>query len=606
MVKKERGFCLVSQQIREKIIRGDITTPENLSIDKSNKFIDKGLENRIQPTSFDPTVGNSIIILDTEQNSVFNPGSRKTVREALNELPRLQAVEYPSKNFLLQIGYSYLIPLLNKAKVQKGESIRASPKSSIGRLFPRTRLISDFNSSFDSIQYNGYTDLRELWLLVQPTAFNLIINPGDKLNQLRFFDGLDVSLSQEELIKLNSRTPLLYKDLEKKIFYENPVITDDGLEVNIDLTASNSNGIIALRARKNPTPIALNKINQYNAEMFFEPVKAEKGFVKLHSGERYLMVSEGILKMPLGYSSEIRRHHGGGPNGYWHEAGFIDPLFIGTPVAEVTLDETGGMNFSVEDRIPLSTIEFFRTNQKPDKAYGPKIGSHYSGQSGPRVSKHFLNFDFARAVRDYKKLDREVLVLDSDKLRKYRTISEGFEPISKNKAENLINEIYSRNLFHSRYDCEEDERNLQIIPYILLFDNRDRLFTYVRAKNIEDYGDERLFGKFSIGVGGHIIKEDAPAYIKTCIDRELKEEVKIKGKIKDIKLTGTLFTIEKPVDRVHFGLIYAAHVNGKIKANESSITSYGMNNFSQLEKISDRFETWSRILIPHLDNISRI
>src|SRR3989344_8154005 len=291
MASAERGYCLVSQQIRGKIRKREIIIPGDLSLDNPQRFSDQGLEGRVQPSPFEPVIGETVVTLDTEQKSVFNPGSKRTVREALLELPALQAIECPSKEFLLQVGYTYLIPLVDKVKVLKGESIRSSPKSSIGRLFPRTRMIADNNGSFDCIHYNGFDDERELWLLVQPTVFNLVLNPGDKLNQLRFFKGTDASLSQQELIDLYSEKPFLFMNIEDEIPVKEPIITDDGLEVNIDLTGSNSNGIVALRARKNPTPIILNRVEQYDAERFFEPVKIERGKIRFQSGMRYLMTS---------------------------------------------------------------------------------------------------------------------------------------------------------------------------------------------------------------------------------------------------------------------------------------------------------------------------
>src|SRR3989344_8803813 len=291
MASAERGYCLVSQQIRGKIRKREIIIPGDLSLDNPQRFSDEGLEGRVQPSSFEPVIGETMITLDTEQKSVFNPGSKRTVRDALLELPALQAIESPSKGALLQVGYTYLIPLINKVKVLEGESIRSSPKSSIGRLFPRTRMIADYNASFDYVHHNGFDEERELWLLVQPTGFNLVLNPGDKLSQLRFFAGTNASLSQQELMELYLKEPFLYKGLNEGIFVENPVITDDGLELNIDLTGSNSNGLVALRARKNPTPIILNRVEQYDAERFFEPVKIERGKIRFQSGMRYLMTS---------------------------------------------------------------------------------------------------------------------------------------------------------------------------------------------------------------------------------------------------------------------------------------------------------------------------
>ena len=88
--------------------------------------------------------------------------------------------------------------------------------------------------------------------------------------------------------------------------------------------------------------------------------------------------------------------------------------------------------------------------------------------------------------------------------------------------------------------------------------------------------------------------------------RELDEEVQVKGALTKPKLAGTLLVYDKPVDRVHFGLIYTAHLNGNIKLKEASIISGEMRKFSELFHEPQIYESWSRVLIPYLTLLNRV
>ena len=604
-LSSEQGYCLVSQQIREKIEAGEIKVSEPKSKTDKNAFINQSLEDRIQPTSFEPIISDEIYILDIEEQSVFSPGPNRQVYRALLQLPKRQRQRVNiSEGCELKVGHNYLLPLEEKVILKENERMKSSPKSSIGRLFPITRVIADYNSSFDEINGKKVANKEiSLWLLIEPTRFNIIVNPGNTINQLRFFKGDNVSLSQKELLDKNLKYSLLSKREDDGTL--TPIessILDDGLNISLDLSGKNTNGIVSLRARKNPNPIDLSKKGYYCAEDYFEPIQANNGIVVFSSGEHYLIASKGVLRISSNLSAEIRRHYGSGIRGTWDEAGFADPGFTGDLVFEASFTETGGIKLRQDDDRVVSALEFFRTNQSPDKIYGEEIGSNYQGQLGPRVSKHFVPFDFAYAAKSYNKLNREVLVKESNILRELRGSKEGFEPVNEEISERLIWEIEKNGFFHSRYDCESDEDVLQIIPYVILFDNNERVFHYVRAKNIKDYGDIRLFGKHSIGLGGHIIKDDGPDFIENCVAREvMKEEISIDGSYKKPKLAGTLMAYDKPVDRVHFGLIYTIRVNGEIRANESSITSCGMKSPQELRNNLEPFETWSKILIPYLE-----
>jgi predicted NUDIX family phosphoesterase len=288
-----------------------------------------------------------------------------------------------------------------------------------------------------------------------------------------------------------------------------------------------------------------------------------------------------------------------------HFAGFIDPGFEGDVVLEVRPHEESSMELRHGN--PISTLDVFR-NRRPDKVYGKEIGSHYQGQKGPKTSKHFMPFDYGMAAKNYKKLDREVLCQDARLLMNLRKNAIGFEFLPDNKKK-ALEQMVSGGFFQSRYDCEEDPSILQLIPYVLVFGPDETVFHYVRAQDIKQYGDRRLFGKHSIGLGGHINKIDGPDFVANSMRRELGEEVTITGNCSEPLLVGTLFAEDKPVDTVHFGLIHALHTDGKARPKERSITT---GNMAKIEKLvrgnydSEDWETWSKMLIPSLYSIYRL
>ncbi len=599
------GYSLVSQQIREEIVAGNIIVPEgNIGVRTDGKFEDQGLESRVQPSSFEPTLGSTAFILDDERHSAFRPRKSNTVLNELMRLPRSQRNEVDiSRGFELKKGFTYLIPLRESISLGDAKTLHCSPKSSTGRVFSRTRVLMDYNPRFDRIDELGDSRQRRLWMMVQPGPFNMIVHPGLTLVQIRPFNGVNVSLSQRELMDAYKKDPMLWeRNGENHVPLLGETISDNGLELNLDLSGSMTHGVVGLRARRTPEPIDLSKKEAYDPENFFEPVIPKEGRVSLVPGEHYLLVSSGELRIPPGFSCELRRHSENGVRGSWDEAGFVDPGFRGDLVSEAVINERGSVEIPADERFPVSALEFFRNSVSPDKIYGAGIGSNYQGQRGIKVSKHFRPFDFARAAKEYEKLNREVLVCDPRTLMQFRTTVEGFEPISPKNADELVKFIEREGFFQSRYECETDTMVLQPIPYGVLF-GKDSVFSYVRAKEIKDYGDRRLFGKLSIGVGGHIGRNDSPNKVRRCIERELAEEVEVQGTLSEPRIIGMLFARDEPVDRFHFGLVYTCKTDGLVKLKEKSGSLDRMMPLEEAPHYGARYETWSRILVPHLETI---
>lgn len=583
--------CLSSQQIREWIKDGKIITA---SLDES----------RIQPSSFDPVLRDEVFILDTQTQGLIRPQPHESIYRTLLQLPGRQRRRVKiSEGFELKKGFSYLIPLEERIKLSNKEFVRSSPKSSLGRLFLNTRMLADYNPCFDEINsfYKLNTEL-DIWLLVQPLAFNVIVHPEISLNQLRFFTGHSTQLSPFEVAEEFKKNPLLHIKVDDNLLSAEPIITD-GLQVHLDLSGKHTEGIVALRARHNPIPVDLKKIGEYEVEDYFEPMlKKDKG-IAVGRDQYYLIASKEVLTIPPHLNVELKSHSHIGLTGMLHFAGFIDNGFKGDLVFEIRPDELS--DIMLNDGMPISKLDVFRT-QVPDKLYGTSIGSHYDGQVGPRPAKFFKPFDLSMAARNIQKLSKLVLVQGADILTKHRKSKDGFELLDSEDAYKLIRDI-KNGFFHYRFDCESDEVILQPIPYVLIFGPENTIFSYVRSSNIKDYGDRRLFGKHSIGVGGHIAYSDSINPLEECIRRELNEEVEINNLTAEPRLIGTIMAYNTPVDRVHFGLIYVAHASNLVKPKESSIISGRMVNIDELindSEYSKKYETWSKALIPHLYNLS--
>jgi len=592
-MSRQRERCLVSQEIRDALNKRIIVSQNSLN-----------LEDRIQPSSFEPIIGDEIFILDTEQEGLFRPSSKETIYRTLLQIPsrRRRRISIAS-GFEIQAGYSYILPLEEKLNLPIGFRVKASPKSSQGRLFNYVRLITDFNSNFDEVNENNGAKPLDMWLLIQPLAFNCIIKPGLSLNQLRIFYG-DSQLNDREIRSVYEKEPILFTNHNwENIPIQNPII-QNGIRITVDASGSNTSGIVGLRARKNPIPIDLSLTKRYNVEDYFEPIKSKDNAVEIFPKTHMLLFSKEYIKIPSHLNAELRDHSHVGIKGSLHFAGFFDNLFNGNAVLEVRSDEISPIN--LEDGTPVSELIFFNCNI-PDKLYGKEINSHYLGQLGPKAPKYFISTDFRDLSRSYAKLANKIAVLTSQELKEFRRSDRGLEFITVEEEKRMKEGINNKAFWHLRYDCENDESLLQPIPYVIILRDNE-VFLYKRAKSKEHYGDERLFNKLSIGVGGHIKQEDAPDYIGNCIKREVYlEEIKFEKEASEPIIIGTLVAKDEPVDRVHFGLIYAIETNGDVYPKEPSLVKGEFKNISEIYRILENrdyeVETWTKLLLPHIKDI---
>ena len=154
-----------------------------------------------------------------------------------------------------------------------------------------------------------------------------------------------------------------------------------------------------------------------------------------------------------------------------------------------------------------------------------------------------------------------------------------------------------------REKAEEDPTHKQIIPYVVMTEGRN-LFTYTRGKQS---GEQRLVAKRSVGIGGHIAREDhglfsdfGPDLYAEAKRREVDEEVVLEAAY-DERLLGVINDDTTEVGRVHFGIAYVWALAGpEVRKRESQITQAAFMSIETLLLERETLESWSRFCVEAL------
>ncbi|MBB3207194.1 putative NUDIX family phosphoesterase [Rhodopirellula rubra] len=159
--------------------------------------------------------------------------------------------------------------------------------------------------------------------------------------------------------------------------------------------------------------------------------------------------------------------------------------------------------------------------------------------------------------------------------------------------------------YRPRAAMELDPSFKQLIPYVVMqwtdpADDLVRVFTYTRGGGS---GETRLHAKRSIGVGGHISREDADGdedpYV-TGMRRELDEEVTILSDYTDDR-EGVLYDPSNEVGRVHLGVIHRFTLEQpNVTSNEPELAEGEFLTLAELRDSYDRLETWSQLCLDAL------
>lgn len=175
---------------------------------------------------------------------------------------------------------------------------------------------------------------------------------------------------------------------------------------------------------------------------------------------------------------------------------------------------------------------------------------------------------------------------------------EGFSPL----PEEILGMLDNNCFWMDKDKAEEDPNFKQIIGYSAIMSPSGRIFTYQRARKDKRYGEKRLQGKWSIGIGGHVERNLNEERIADSIEREIDEEVETDG-IQSITLIGGINDDSNSVGRVHFGILLLAKAfSERAEPKDQEIAKGELKTriaISELFETEDT-ENWSKICLPHI------
>jgi dCTP deaminase len=288
-----------------------------------------------------------------------------------------------------QRGSVYLVPLQESLALPREVRGRCNPKSTTGRLDIFTRVIADDTARFDEIDA-GYRG--PLYVEVSPQSFPIRVHTGASLSQLRLLSGA-TALSDSALERLYRETPLLFDDDDRPIAPGRRVI-NDGLCMGVDLSGRHTDGVIGYRAHANPPVVDLSRVDFYDPQDFWEPIKRpNRDSYILEANRFYILASKERIRVPPEYAAEMVVYDAGAGEIRTHYAGFFDPGFgfgagdvLGTKVVmEVRARE---VPFMVYDGQTSFKVGLERVAGAPDRVYGVGLGSSYQHQT-LTLSKQF-------------------------------------------------------------------------------------------------------------------------------------------------------------------------------------------------------------------------
>jgi len=189
---------------------------------------------------------------------------------------------------------------------------------------------------------------------------------------------------------------------------------------------------------------------------------------------------------------------------------------------------------------------------------------------------------------------------------------EGFSPKQVIDFENRILNSFQwmkRGIAEKNYDFK------QPIGYAVIINPQaKKVYAYRRASD-ENYDDERLRGKWSWGVGGHINqpdhsdKEDNPIHVSLL--RELEEEVEfVNFTYISPKVLGYVNSEKDDISRVHLGVLYVIETDAEqVKPKDKESTKGSFMILEELKEILANpdciVEEWSKIAYEALLEIFR-
>ena len=183
-------------------------------------------------------------------------------------------------------------------------------------------------------------------------------------------------------------------------------------------------------------------------------------------------------------------------------------------------------------------------------------------------------------------IKRETLFADGD-----------WQGMNTASLDTYVSRIHNNKEFMPRSIMETDPCYKQVIPY-LVFAYQGSYFLMQRKSKASE---QRLQGKYTLGIGGHMRQEDLlnSASIFDWARREFYEEISYDGSF-TIKPLGIVNDDSNEVGRVHIGLVLLLEGDSNIISVKEELESGRLASLQECSALGDRLESWSTLIMPFL------
>ncbi len=324
---------------------------------------------QIQPSSVDLTLSYECYEIKT---SFLSPNNK--VRDKIKKL-YVKKINL-KKPKILNKNKTYIVRLNEKLTLNSTIKGHCNPKSSTGRLNIFCRTILDYCDEYEKIPKNY---CGEMFIEITTRSFDIMLSEGDRLNQMRLTKHDHNYLSDKKLNQIHKIKPLIFSNKSNLI--------ENGLKVSVDLSSNNK--VCAYVAKTASSYLKFSRINFYDIEKFWKPLKSKNKSLKIEKNKFYILKSKEKIRIPHNLAGEMIPYDTGIGDFRAHYAGFFDPGF-GDPKGSYAVLEvkTNELPFIIEDGQTIARIKYEKLNKKTSVVYGRNINSNYQNQK-LALSKHF-------------------------------------------------------------------------------------------------------------------------------------------------------------------------------------------------------------------------
>jgi len=336
----------------------------------------------INPASLDLSLSEEAY----EVEAIFQPLPGETVKELLTQLKH--------KKHDLTIPFEkdkvYLARLNESVSLPNNVYGYCNPKSTTGRNDTHVRVIADGVPRYDTVPTSAGETL-ELWIIINPKSYPVILSAGQPLSQLRLFNR-DTRFAETDLEIFLGKESLVYGRDEQTLAYDDLKVTDhDGsIILTLDLD-SEIIGYEGLLEKKEPVDFGI--LNHYEADKFFKTIKGGEGdIVSLKQDHFYLLSTAEAVVVPETLACEMVPMDERSGEFRSHYAGFIDPGWgmakegKGRPL---TLEVRPFEDMIIRRGQPIAKIKFERVAGLPEHHYDSVGTSNYVRQAMVGLPKQF-------------------------------------------------------------------------------------------------------------------------------------------------------------------------------------------------------------------------